>query len=377
MHCVTRHLQRLVRIAGLAGICGTVLAAGPAPLDRIVVSPDREHFTRAHSGSLFRLWGFNYDRDSSGRLLEDYWQTEWPAVEKDFGAMKALGANVVRIHLQLGRFMKSASQTNDSSIMQLTRLVQLAERTGLYLDITGLGCYHRADVPLWYNKMGESERWDTQARFWEAVASACAESPAVFCYDLMNEPIVGGDVKDRDWTPDEFGGSCFVQRLTLDPAGRTDKEIAKAWVDKLSDAIRKHDKTRLVTVGAIPWAMVWPAAKPLFYSPEVGRNLDFVSVHFYPEEGHVDKALTALAVYKIGKPLVIEEMFPLKCSMAELGQFVDGSRAIAAGWIGFYWGKGIEQYQQEPNDTNSVRTMEWLKYFTGKAPEMSGGKNSP
>ena len=29
-------------------------------------------------------------------------------------------------------------------------------------------------------------------------------------------------------------------------------------------------------------------AKPLFYSPEPAKSLDFVSVHFYPESGKVD-----------------------------------------------------------------------------------------
>ena len=31
-----------------------------------------------------------------------------------------------------------------------------------------------------------------QAAFWEAVAETCKDSPAIFCYDLMNEPILPG-----------------------------------------------------------------------------------------------------------------------------------------------------------------------------------------
>ena len=63
-----------------------------------------------------------------------------------------------------------------------------------------------------------------QARFWEAVAATCRNRPAVFCYDLMNEPIVTEDN----------------------------------------------------------------------------------SLHFYPRKDEVGKALKALAVYDIGKPIVIE-----------------------------------------------------------------------
>lgn len=355
-----------------ACLCGMAVYAAPAPLERIVVSPDRSHFALAGSGASFRPWGFNYDHDPAGRLLEDYWQDEWPVVERDFAAMRAFGANVARIHLQVGRFMKSARKPDGRSLKQLARLLKLAERTGLYLDVTGLGCYNRADTPAWYNDLDEARRWEVQSRFWKAVAGICAGSPAVFCYDLMNEPVVSDGVKDKDWTPGEFGGKCFVQRLTLNLAGRADKQAAKAWVDKLAAAIRKHDKAGLITVGAIPWALTWPGAKPLFYSPEVSRNLDFVSLHFYPEKGEVDKALTALAVYNIGKPVVIEEMFPLKCSVEELNQFIDGSRHVASGWIGFYWGKSMEQYRQDTQDPNGALTLRWLEYFVKKTPAIRG-----
>ena len=43
--------------------------------------------------------------DEKGRLIEDYWEAEWPKVETDFRAMRRMGANVVRVHLQLGKFM--------------------------------------------------------------------------------------------------------------------------------------------------------------------------------------------------------------------------------------------------------------------------------
>ncbi|HEU0039053.1 MAG TPA: hypothetical protein VFR76_07250, partial [Verrucomicrobiae bacterium] len=124
------------------------------------------------------------------------------------------------------------------------------------------------------------------------------------------------------------------------------------------------------TVGAIPWAMTWTNAKPLIYSPEVSKNLDFVSLHFYPRKDEVGKALKALAVYDIGKPIVIEEMFPLSCSVAELDQFIDGSRPLAVGWIGFYWGKPITEYKREKGSIADAITREWLEYFVRKTPDI-------
>lgn len=55
--------------------------------------------------------------------------------------------------------------------------------------------------------------------------------------------------------------------------------------------------------------------------------------------GKVDNALRTLDAFAVGKPVVIEETFPLKCSIAEFGHFIDKSAKHAAGWIGFYWGK--------------------------------------
>ena len=76
-------------------------------LQRIITNLNRSGFIQDPSNRPFHPWGFNYDRDYRMRLLEDYWQTEWPTVASDFAEMKQLGANVVRIHLQFAKFMNS------------------------------------------------------------------------------------------------------------------------------------------------------------------------------------------------------------------------------------------------------------------------------
>jgi hypothetical protein len=362
LHCVTDSSTSMQPGAPAAG----------AALEPIRLSKDGARFVRGQSGAEFVAWGCNYDHDESGRLLEDYWEEKWPTVVEDFKEMKALGANVVRIHLQIAKFMKAPDEPDEAALKQLARLVALAEETGLYLNITGLACYHKRDVPKWYDALDEGKRWDVQGLFWEAIAKTCSQSDAVFCYDLMNEPILPGAKKrETEWLAGEFGGKHFVQRITLDLAGRTRKQVAKAWVDKLVAAIRKHDNRHMITVGVIPWVHTWPKAKPLFYSKEVGGNLDFVSVHFYPKKGEVDKALKALAAYDIGKPLVVEEMFPLKCGVEELDVFIDGSRKIAEGWIGFYWGKGIDEYTEDDGMAGAIKKR-WLEYFRAKTPEILG-----
>src|SRR5262245_34936942 len=65
----------------------------PAPrtLKWIRPSPDKTHFVREGTDERVVMWGFNYDHDDAGRLLEDYWDQEWATVVEDFHEMKALG----------------------------------------------------------------------------------------------------------------------------------------------------------------------------------------------------------------------------------------------------------------------------------------------
>jgi hypothetical protein len=330
----------------------------------VQVSRDHKGFVLDPSGRPFVPRGFNYDHDATGRLLEDYWETEWPTVETHFVQMKKLGANVVRVHLQLGKFLDGPDRPNAKALDRLGRLLRLAERLGLYLDLTGLGCYHKKDVPAWYDDLSEKERWDVQARFWRAVAGRCAASPAVFCYDLMNEPVVPGG-KTKDWLPGAFAGKYFVQFITRDQAGRRRPAVARLWSHQLVTAIRAKDRRHLVTVGLVDWSLDRPGLTSGFVPSRVTGDLDFVSVHLYPKKGKVKEALDALAGFAVGKPVLIEETFPLACSVPELEEFLDGSKKYAAGWIGFYWGQPPEELRRSGTISDAL-TLGWLELFEKK-----------
>jgi hypothetical protein len=97
--------------------------AEPGEMPWVRVSRDQKGFVLDPSGRPFVPWGFNYDRDDKGRLLEDYWETEWPAVEAHFGQMKKLGANVVRVHLQLGKFLDGPDRPNARALDRLGQLL--------------------------------------------------------------------------------------------------------------------------------------------------------------------------------------------------------------------------------------------------------------
>lgn len=318
-----------------------------ANLDWIKVGRSQKGFVAERSGRKFIPWGFNYDRDYKMRLIEDYWDVEWRTVMQDFREMKNLGANVVRLHLSFGKFMDGPDQPNQKALERMALLVKLAEETGLYLDVTGLGCYRKADIPGWYDAMSETERWQAQSRFWEALARCCRSSPAIFCYDLMNEPIVPQAQRPpKDWMAGELAGYSYVQFISLDQAGRPRPEIARQWIAQLVSAIRRQDSRHLVTVGLLPNSLETPVSASGFPPQKIAEKLDFICVHIYPKSGKLNEDLKLLRGFRAGKPVVIEEIFPLDCQMAELRQFLERSRKGASGWITFYWGQTPEELSQ-------------------------------
>jgi hypothetical protein len=349
----------------LVAACPPDARAGE-PLARIRVGADGRSFVRGEHDARWVAWGVNYDHDGQGRLLEEYWADEWQTVVEDLREIRDMGFNAVRIHLQFGRLMQAPNVPNEENLARLDRLIKEAADLGLYLDITGLGCYHRQDVPPWYDELPEDGRWAAQAGFWRAVAGVAGRHPNVFCYDLMNEPILPGGEPASDWLAGELGGKFFVQRLTLDLTGRPRPEVARAWVAQQAAAIRGVDADTLLTVGVIPWAHTFPKAKPLFYAPGVGDPLDVVSVHFYPKAGEIERAVEALRVYDVGKPLVVEEMFPLACSIDEMHRFIDETEGFVAGYFSFYWGTTIEELEREQTLAAGI-TAAWLRSLRARA----------
>lgn len=337
-------------------------------LEWIRVAPGGVGFITAHSQRPFVPWGFNYDHDAAGTLIEDYWEKDWPRIAEDFAEMQTLGANVVRVHLQLAKFMEDAEHPRAASLVKLRELATLAERHSIYLDVTGLGCYHKTDVPVWYDELDEAGRWEVQARFWTAVATTLRDSPAVFCYDLMNEPVSpAGSSSKRDWLGPAFAGKHFVQRISLNQAGRPRPTIAREWIHQLTTAIRAVDPQHLITVGLVDWSLDRPGLTSGFVPKEIAGELDFLCVHLYHKSDKLREDLETLHGFQVGKPVVIEEMFPLGCRPEELREFVLASRGNSSGWISFYWGKTLDELKAGTTIGEGLQRA-WLEEFVKLTP---------
>jgi hypothetical protein len=344
----------------LVCLTGGAWAAG---METVRIAPDKKGFILHPSGDRYVPWGHNYASvDIMERLAND------PArVEREFTEMKAAGTTVARVHPEMPRILAGPDEVDPHALDQLRKLLKMAENSGIHLKITGLACYKIKDRMAWYDSMDEQDRWKTQAFFWGTIARTCAESPAVFAYDLVNEPAAVGKRADG-WYTGRMGDVEFCQRLSLNPGKRNGDEIFREWTKLMVAAIRKHDQAHLITMGMLPFPGAYKAA---------AEQLDFVSPHLYPKAGKVDDEIKLLKQFDWGKPIVIGETFPLNCGVDDERDFLLKSRDFAHGWIG-HWpdespAKLAEMKRTGKATIQSAIWLSWVSLFKEIGPQMTGG----
>lgn len=321
-------------------------------------------FVNSEAESFFP-WGFNYTNPEGVGLIEDNWQnnTVWQIIESDFAEMKDLTANVVRIHLQYHRFMIDAETPNTLALNRLADLVEVAAQNELYLDITGLAAYRAGDAPSFYDTLSDEERWTTQKIFWQNIAAKIGGHPAVFAFNLMNEPVVsvGCDgVSSCDWLPgNSFGGFNFVQNITRNP-NRTFAPTMKEWIAEMTTAIRSEDNNTLITVGFLNLGSV----------KQFATDLDYVSTHIYPKSEMIETAIDFIVNNQSSTPLVIEETSNLHCTIDELEEFLNEIDGQYDGLMGHYFGKTIDEHKN--NDIKDALRKNFLRFFKANNPNKSG-----
>lgn len=334
-----------------------------ASMETVKIAPDKKGFVLHPSGDRYIPWGHNYASvDIMERLAND------PArVEREFAEMKAAGTTVARIHPEMPRILTGADKADPNALDQLSKLLRIAENSGIYLKITGVACYKIKDRMAWYDSMDEQDRWKTQAFFWETIARTCAASPAVFAYDLINEPAAVGKPADG-WYMGKMGDVEFCQWLSLNPGKRNGDDIFREWTKHMVAAIRKHDQTHLITLGMLPFPGAYKAA---------AEQLDFVSPHLYPKTSKVDDEIKLLKQFDWGKPIVIGETFPLSCGVDDERDFLLQSREFAHGWMG-HWpdespAKLAELQKAGKATIHNAIWLSWVDLFREIGPQMTGG----
>ena len=294
-----------------------------------------------HGGELlagsrpWRAWGFNWGVGDHAPVIayfDDPTAANFAVLRSELATARALGANSMRIYLQLGQVMATPTQPRQRTLTALQRLLALAQSDDIYLDITGDLVWHPSHQPAWYAQMPDQQRWQVQARFWTAVAHAASSSPAVLCYELTSEPLVAT-------TPGYYYGRMgdwyFVQSIATATGTQAD-HLARAWTRLMANAVRAQDD-RPVTIGLLP------TTTGAFAPANIAGLLDMLIVHDYPTTGQAPAAAALIRSYAAShKPVLLGETCILDDNATTQDQFLTDAAPYLTGAFEFFNG-------QDPN----------------------------
>jgi hypothetical protein len=305
---------------------------GPSALPATLPEVLRQGSDLVAGGERFRAWGFNYGIGDRYPILSYFDHPTGPRLDEvvaDMREARELGANTLRVYLEIGAFMKGPNQPKRRAFAALAALLAKAEQLRIYLDLTG-NLVWRAPPP-WYDALTEQARWAVQARFWREVARTARSSPAVLVYELTSEPVVA-DGED-DWYSGEIDGYAFIQRIVREVDARDPSQLARRWIRMLTASIRAHDRRHLIGIGLLPLGGPFGGAN-------VADLLDVLLVHEYPEDGREGEAISRVREFAAsGKPVILGETAPLYSTAKTWRSFLRGSRHFLDGYLFFYDGR--------------------------------------
>lgn len=282
------------------------------------VSADGQGFTVA--GQSWHPFGCNYFDPHVGWAPKLWQRFDAEKAEGHFRIMRDLGVNVVRVFLTARSFFPEPPHLEPEALRKFDILLEIARRHGIRVHPTGPD--HWEGSPPWMrtDKYADPKALDAQAAFWKAFAARYRNEPAIFAYDLLNEPQIRWRGKHLEagwcnWLRERYGSLDRLKRAWGNEAARVEsfeavaippdeakpescvlldyqrfrESVADRWVQVQVDAIRSADPNHLVTVGLIQWAVPVRRQRPSHYAAfrpsRIAAMVDFQSVHFYPLYG--------------------------------------------------------------------------------------------
>jgi hypothetical protein len=318
------------------------------------------HGSQLYAGSRpWHAWGMNWgmgDHEPVIDYFDDPTNARFAVLRAELTTARKLGANSMRIYLQLGQVMSTPSTPNLRTLTALRRLLSLADSDGVYLDITGNLVWRPATAPAWYGQLTRQQRWQVQARFWEAVAQTASTSPAVLCYELTSEPIVA---QTSSYYYGQIGQWSFVQSIGSGTGGAAVR-LARSWTRMLAAAVRSEDN-RPVTIGLLP-----DTTGP-FAPANVADLLDMLVVHEYPQTGQAAGAISIVGNFAAThKPVLLGETFTMNDDAATQRAFLTGAAPYLAGAFEFFDGRDPAAIR--PQNMTDALYQQSLEQFSALRP---------
>jgi endo-1,4-beta-mannosidase len=341
-----------VLLGGATALAGAT-ETSPA-LGLMAVRPDGQGFVEKPSGRPFTPFGVNYYDPNTGWAPKIWRQFDAHRVTRHFEVMRDLGVNCARVFLTAATFQPDVNTVDEQALTKLDTLVRIARQSGIRLILTGPDHWEGSPAYWKPDRFAGERALKALDNFWRAVGQRYRGEPAIFAWDLLNEPHIPWFAETwrplwNKWLQAKYGDWGRLQaawagelnegeswdNVTV-PENKASKgnprlldwqmfreSLADEWVRRQVEAIRQADPTHLVTVGYIQWSYPLvrggtPSQYAAFNPQRQSRWLDFMCMHFYPLLGRPLESKEAwdrniaylqatLAYCHVGKPVVLEE----------------------------------------------------------------------
>ena len=159
-------------------------------MELIKVAPDGQGFAELDSGRPYIPFGTNYYDPNTGWAPKLWRKFDAGRVREHFRIMSGLGINCARVFLTAGSFQPTTEKIEEQALLKLDKLVEIATDDGIRLILTGPD--HWEGVPDYWrpDRFAGKEALQALERFWTVVARRYCGEPAIFAWDLLNEPHI-------------------------------------------------------------------------------------------------------------------------------------------------------------------------------------------
>ncbi|GGD89017.1 cellulase family glycosylhydrolase [Paenibacillus nasutitermitis] len=347
-------------------------------MKNIQVTPGGAGFAEQGTGRAYTPLGCNYFDPLTGWAPHIWQQFDAGRVKRHFAQMEELGVNTVRVFLTAASFMDESGELPEEGMVKADRMLAIAREHGIRVEFTGPDLWE--GVPDWASAYFDGEanafflhdEWmDRLQRFWRQFAAHYRGEPALFSFDLLNEPWLKWDspLLRKHWggEPPAMEENAAADGSAHERYQLLREQLVETWTAAMTGAIRESDPQRLITIGfhqlSLPHGAGQRHTLPGFHAAKLAHLLDYIALHWYPYsstehvqprkdgdpvERNIAMIRSSLSNARAGKPLVIEEF----------------------GWYGggevFSWG------EQLPFVTEEVQT-EWLRMVVEGTQDLACG----
>jgi endo-1,4-beta-mannosidase len=273
----------------------------------IQINGEKTGFADGASGKAYVPVGVNYYDHETGWAPQIWKMFDEDRVKRQFEAMKEQGMNAARFFMASTAFMPKKNKIDMAAVEKFDKFIKFAHEMQIRLIPTGPD--HWEGVPDYCkpDMYCGSEALEALCSYWEFMAGRYKSEPAIFAWDLRNEPMIAWDSAPmregwRSFLKEKYGNNSSQDFSIPENAPNENdsrlydyqiyrEKLAYAWTKTQTDIIREANDGHLVTIGYIQWSFpgVLAGGKPSGYSAfrpsALSKLVDFDCPHFYPTLG--------------------------------------------------------------------------------------------